>query len=66
MVIIREPLEGVMAILLTLHVEPVARGIWCNTCLLPTATTYKVYSLCEIGVFPGTLHTRCARCKAAT
>ena len=55
-----------MAILLTLHAEVVARGVWCDTCLLPSAATYKLNTMSELGVFPATLRTHCARCKQAS
>lgn len=55
-----------MAILLTLHAEVVARGVWCDVCLLPSATTINFYTLSELGVFPPTTRTRCTRCKKAS
>jgi hypothetical protein len=57
---------ALMAIVLTLHAETAARGVWCDTCLLPTAVTVKLYTLCELGVFPPTTRTRCTRCKKAS
>ena len=55
-----------MVILLTLHAEVAAQGVWCPTCASPSVTTFKVYTLCELGVFPPTTRTRCHRCKRAT
>jgi hypothetical protein len=55
-----------MAIVLTLHAETAARGVWCDTCQLPSAVTVKLYTLCELGVFPPTTRTRCTRCKRAS
>ena len=40
-----------MAVLLTLHAEVAAHGVWCPNCAAPTATTFKLYTLCELGVF---------------